>query len=301
MTMPTQNGPHQPGGWPPPPQTPQSPYGSPGMPGFPGMPYPPPPPPRNGLGVTGMVLGIVGIVFATVPITFWFGGVLGLLALVFGIVGQVRAKRGEATNRGMAITGIILGALSMVAALVWLTLVVLVIVEARDKGPIDHHGPSDSAPAVPGEDEGGADGNENTLPGSPEPLPFGTSFAYEDGLKVTIGEPERYPADSPDVDVAAGETAFRVKLTYVNEGPQGVDIGSSLPMVTDADGDPAEMVFNLKDTHLTLWSQEGLGAGETISGTFSFSAPSDALSEVELTLSPSIGSYEDTVWRGPVS
>jgi hypothetical protein len=42
---------------------------------------------------------------------------------VFGLVGMARAKRGEATNRGMALAGTILGAVSLImgAALIALT------------------------------------------------------------------------------------------------------------------------------------------------------------------------------------
>ena len=67
-------------------------------------------PPRNGLGTAAMVLGIVGI------LTFWLlglGALLGLLAVIFGFIGRGRAKRGEASNGGMALTGIITGFVAM--------------------------------------------------------------------------------------------------------------------------------------------------------------------------------------------
>jgi hypothetical protein len=119
-----------PGGYPPPgyppPGAPGAPPGWGQPPGAPGAPpsyyppggyppgyYPPGQAPRNGLGTTALVLGIVGI------LTSWFvlGGVLGVLALIFGFIGRGRAGRREATNGGAALAGIILGALSILVAI----------------------------------------------------------------------------------------------------------------------------------------------------------------------------------------
>ncbi len=66
--------------------------------------------PKNGLGVAALVLGILALVTSLSVI----GGVLlGLLAIILGIVGRGRAKRGEANNGGMALAGIILGVLGL--------------------------------------------------------------------------------------------------------------------------------------------------------------------------------------------
>lgn len=97
--------------------------------------YPPPPPqpysgypppslrPRNGLGIASLVLAIIALV------SVWSvagGIILGLVAMVIGFVGWGRVKRGEANNGGVAIAGIVLGALAVIAGLafiaVWLAL-----------------------------------------------------------------------------------------------------------------------------------------------------------------------------------
>ncbi|MFI1400296.1 DUF4190 domain-containing protein [Streptomyces sp. NPDC020681] len=74
------------------------------------------PSPANGMGITAMVLGILAVclfcLYGVVAI------VLGVLALIFGIIGRKRAQRGEATNGGMALAGIILGAVGIVIGLV---------------------------------------------------------------------------------------------------------------------------------------------------------------------------------------
>ena len=89
------------------------PYGGPptGGGGF-GAP-PPPTGTRNGLGVAALILGLLALLTS---ITIVGGILLGLLAIILGIVGRGRAKRGEANNGGMALAGIILGLLGVLIA-----------------------------------------------------------------------------------------------------------------------------------------------------------------------------------------
>ncbi|MEU0085748.1 DUF4190 domain-containing protein [Streptomyces sp. NPDC006274] len=138
------------GSVPPPPVAPggpapaQPPAGAYGYPAAPGMPQPPaaggygvPDPygagypgypgygqtagwqqqPANGMGITAMVLGILAVTIG------WCYGIpaliLGTLALIFGILGRKRAKRGEANNGGMALAGIIMGAIGLVIFLLF--------------------------------------------------------------------------------------------------------------------------------------------------------------------------------------
>ena len=69
--------------------------------------------PRNGAGVAALVLGLIGLVLTLLVLPSPLGALLGLLAVVFGIVGIGRAGRGEATNRGQAVTGLITGILAL--------------------------------------------------------------------------------------------------------------------------------------------------------------------------------------------
>ncbi|MER6617333.1 DUF4190 domain-containing protein [Streptomyces xantholiticus] len=77
--------------------------------------------PANGMGITAMVLGILSVclfcLYGVVAI------VLGILALIFGILGRKRAQRGEATNGGMALAGIILGVCGIVIGAVVIALI----------------------------------------------------------------------------------------------------------------------------------------------------------------------------------
>ncbi|MDJ1136530.1 hypothetical protein [Streptomyces iconiensis] len=89
-----------------------------------GNPYPQQPPypahgqgpaaqqPRNGLGITALILGLVGALCGLIPFLFWLGGTLGLIGLILGLVGRSRAKKGLATNGKTALSGVLLSLLA---------------------------------------------------------------------------------------------------------------------------------------------------------------------------------------------
>ncbi|MEV8052959.1 MULTISPECIES: DUF4190 domain-containing protein [Streptomyces] len=90
-----------------------------------GAPYGAPEPARsNGFAVTALVLGLIACLF------FWtvFGGFLfGLLALIFGILGTLRARQGRAPRKGMAIAGLVLGVLGLIGSVVVLIFAISVV------------------------------------------------------------------------------------------------------------------------------------------------------------------------------
>lgn len=74
--------------------------------------FQPPAKQGNGFGVTALVIGIISVVVSVIPILGFVTFVLGPLAIIFGIVGVVQANK----PKGMAITGMVLGAASIVIA-----------------------------------------------------------------------------------------------------------------------------------------------------------------------------------------
>ena len=65
----------------------------------------------SGLGIAALVLGIIGMIFAFVPVINFISYILGLLALIFGIVSLAKNA-----SKGQAIAGIVLGSLSLLIA-----------------------------------------------------------------------------------------------------------------------------------------------------------------------------------------
>ena len=103
------------------PQYPTQPGQPPGQyPGQPPAQYPGQPPGqypaarrRNGMGTAALVLGVVAVVLVLLLLFSPIGAFLGLLAVLFGILGIMRANRGEADNRGQAVAGLVTGAIAL--------------------------------------------------------------------------------------------------------------------------------------------------------------------------------------------
>jgi hypothetical protein len=79
---------------------------------------------KNGLGTAALVCGIVGLVFALIPIIgIFFGLILGILAIVFGAIGISRVNRNVANNRGSAVAGLVIGIIAFVLAIIAWTVI----------------------------------------------------------------------------------------------------------------------------------------------------------------------------------
>jgi hypothetical protein len=87
-----------------------------------------PPPPKNGAAVWSLVLAILALLFCWLSglgVLIGTGGVIGfglipiivaLLAIVLGIAGIRRASRQGASRRGVAIAGLVVGIVALIAA-----------------------------------------------------------------------------------------------------------------------------------------------------------------------------------------
>lgn len=63
----------------------------------------------NGMAVTSLVLGIVGLVLGLIPIVGWFLMPAWILAIIFGAVGIKQSQ-----SKGMSYTGLSLGIVTFV-------------------------------------------------------------------------------------------------------------------------------------------------------------------------------------------
>ncbi|MEU2760854.1 MULTISPECIES: DUF4190 domain-containing protein [unclassified Streptomyces] len=104
------------------PSYPDSPYSAPPEAGH--DPYGGQPPARtNGFAVAALVLGLLACLF------FWTvagGLLLGLLAVVFGVIAALRTRQGRAPRRVMAIVGAAFGALGLIGSVIVLVVAVSV-------------------------------------------------------------------------------------------------------------------------------------------------------------------------------
>ena len=124
---------------PPPPGGYQAPYQQPGQPGGypsaqPYQPYPAPQPysygygdmrPRtNGMAIASMVCSLV----------FFLYGIPSLVGLILGLVSLNQIKQRGEGGKGMAITGIVLGALGIVGWIIFFIVIAVVIAHAPSTG-----------------------------------------------------------------------------------------------------------------------------------------------------------------------
>ncbi len=105
----------------------------PGQPMYPGRPFAVP---RNDLGITSLWLGI------SAAVLFWLPAVglgLGIAAIATGIAAWMRIRRGQAANKGVTVTGIVLGILvSIVGTVVLAASIFLISMFISYENCIDH-------------------------------------------------------------------------------------------------------------------------------------------------------------------
>ena len=72
--------------------------------------------PRNGLGVASLVVGILALLAS---LTVVGGLTLGVLAAILGVLARAQFRHGRASNGDVAMTGVVLGVLAIVASLIF--------------------------------------------------------------------------------------------------------------------------------------------------------------------------------------
>ncbi|MBC9712418.1 DUF4190 and DUF4352 domain-containing protein [Streptomyces sp. TRM66268-LWL] len=260
-------------------------------------PFMPQPQPRNGLGIAGLVLGIVGAVFFW---TVWGGIILGVLGLIFGLIGRSRARKGEATNGGVALAGAILGGLAIVASVVWLIFVVVLVQDTVDEinNELDKakDGTSSSAPQDPAEDATDSGEPATDAPADDEPAVFGDSYEWEDGVTITVSEPKAYTPDQYAAGHAKGNKAFQFTVTVENGSKEKLDGAGIYPSLRDGKGAEAELVFD--GSNGTKLIEGTILPGKKAVATYAFSIPAGAEKELQMEISPDLIEYDNAIWTG---
>ncbi|BCK66738.1 hypothetical protein Srufu_006910 [Streptomyces libani subsp. rufus] len=287
MTVPTPSDGRQPGDripddhdpWrPPPPGTTPPPRWE----SYPMAPLPAPQA-RNGMGITALVLGIVGLVLGLLIILFWMSWLPALLAVIFGSVGMSQARRGRATNKGMALAGVILGVVGLLAAAGGAVLTVTAVKKVTD-----------DARAKVKEVKASASASEKA-----RHLSFGESYTFENGLKVTVAEPKPYTPDDYVLGHAKGNKAVQVIVKVLNTGTERVKVDTGLPDVSDADGASAELLIDGSGRQKVITGY--VLPGKEALGKYAFSLPPDAADKIEVEFSPDAMEWQDAYWSGPTT
>ncbi|HEY7597054.1 MAG TPA: DUF4190 domain-containing protein [Actinophytocola sp.] len=75
--------------------------------------------PANGMAVTSLVLGIVGLVFSFIPIIGVIAWPLTILGVIFGGVGLSKANQVPGAPKGMAVAGLVCSIVGLVICVIW--------------------------------------------------------------------------------------------------------------------------------------------------------------------------------------
>ncbi|MFP4634905.1 MAG: DUF2510 domain-containing protein [Nitriliruptoraceae bacterium] len=71
----------------------------------------------SGLAVAALIIGILSLLVGLIPFIGLLGVVGGIIALILGLVGRSKAKRGQASGGGMALAGAVIGVIGMLVAI----------------------------------------------------------------------------------------------------------------------------------------------------------------------------------------
>ncbi|MEU9114965.1 DUF4190 domain-containing protein [Streptomyces sp. NPDC048483] len=262
--------------WSPPPPGPARAYGAP---------HPMAPisvsQPRNGMGITALVLGIVGVVLGLLVVLFWMSWLPALLAVIFGFVGLSQARKGVATNKGMALAGVVLGGVGLLTAVGGGIFMIAVVKKAVDEVRAEVKEAKASASAAE----------------KARHVPFGEPYTFENGLKVTVAKPRPFAPDAYAHGHAKGNKAVQVTVTVVNTGTERVEVETGLPDVSDANGASTELVIDGSGRQKVITGY--VLPGKRAVGKYAFSLPHDAADRIEVEFSPDAMRWKDAYWSGP--
>ncbi|MFE7132993.1 DUF4190 domain-containing protein [Streptomyces sp. NPDC057638] len=255
----------------------QQPYGAPSPQG-----QPAPRPMRNGLGTAALILGIIGALSGLIPLLFWMAGILGLIAVILGLVGNGRVKRGEANNRGVTLTGAVMGLVALVLSVIGMVITFKAVDDAVDE--------IDKALTPTGtKDDGGKKGTDDVL--AP-----GKTAIYKDDLKITVSAPKSFQPSEYAVGHAKGNKGYQVTVTIENAGTKKFEATLiTADARAGADGATAEQIFDEK---------AGSGftgtilPGKKATATYAFSAPA-AAKTLTVEMSPGL-MHDETQWELPL-
>lgn len=253
------------------------------MPTAPGRPTGPPT--VNVLGVVALVIAAVGFVFACIPFVQLVGFVLLPIAFVLAIVALFLPGA-----KWPAITGLIVSVVgAIVGAIVFAVVTIGVVGQIVDSGvipEIEEQLEEEFSPIPTEEAPEDADGT------STEALAFGDTQAWDDGVSMTVSEPEPFsPSDLAAGADQADDVIFT--LTITNDSSENVQpvVFSSL----DSDGVEATRIFDVgaEGGQVGIPPTTAVLPGESITWREAWSvADADALT---METSPSFR-YEDVTW-----
>ena len=228
---------------------------------------PPPPRSKNGIGITGFALGLLGFALAFVPVVGVISWPAAILGLIFGITGIGRARDG-ARNGPIAVAGTALAGLTLLVCIAWIGLL------GGGAAEVVGNSPARQA-AVAGAD-------------ASAPLRFGARHSWPGGGRVQVSAPHEghgYP-------LVSGGRVAEVELTITND--TGHDLNPAGWNITATHGGrPTKPVFT--DDQL-VYAPIPAGARATLTRGFEVSGQ---VGELRVSVQPNFLAQHAAHYSGP--
>jgi hypothetical protein len=249
------------------------------------------PQPRNGFGITALVVGLLAICLGFIPL-FGLGAIMGgIIAVIFGLLGFTRARRGIATNKKMSLFGTVAGVIAGALG-IW-GLVIVGNAFTQLDNTIKGAAPSAAAPEAPGAPADASTPEESTTGA------FGQNITWPDGVAVTVSEPKAYrPSSSAATDQAAARYVS-MTVTVTNGSDKNIE-ATGTTLAATANGTPADQVFD---------SAKGIGGSpsstvlprKSITYTVAFGLPAKEQVDLQVEVRPSFGlGYQPAIFTGQI-
>ncbi|MFD5508589.1 hypothetical protein ACFWIB_12560 [Streptomyces sp. NPDC127051] len=282
---------------PPAPVPPAPSFGAPAAPvppggawgAHPGNPWgTPPPATTNGLAVAALILGIAAVLIGLIPFIFWAGALLAVVGIGIGIGALVRASKG-AGRKSMAVTGTVLAVLGLGSSVGGLFLTSLVVTNVADhklregwEVPDDIGGSRPPVPRFSPKPMPSPSPSPTQVPGITSPLPFGETYTYPNGIKVTLSAPKKYVTKNKYSTVG---NAVEFTLTITNDSTETHNVIYAVPNVRDGKGMTAKLAFDGGDVPKMI--RGDILPGESASGILAYEVP-EGTDHLSADISPGI-------------
>ncbi|WP_328633218.1 DUF4190 domain-containing protein [Streptomyces sp. NBC_00356] len=269
-----------------PPQSPHSPQQHPQYPPF--QQQPPQQVARNGLGTAALILGVIGALSGLIPLLFWLAGILGVIALILGLTGRGRAKRGEATNKGVALTGTILGLAAMGLAIFG----AYTTFKAADDLVDELNKSVSDTKAKDAKSSGDAKDKGGEKPAAGKTLAAGDSVVYDDDLTVSVSNAVTFRPSEFAAGHKNGNHAYKVTVTVTNDSKEKFD--ATLLTANARAGEDGTKAEQIVDDKVAMGFEGTILPGKKATVVYGFAAPTDA-KNLTVEVTPGFD-YDGTQW-----
>lgn len=247
----------------------------------------------NGLATAGFVLGLLGLLTSWIPVLNIVGIILGIIGVILAGIGLAKSKKVNA-GKGLALAGIVLGALAVVFAVLINAVFVSAVDEAFDETTKTNvEAPNDKGGKAASGGNEKSDAELGTTRDNPAPL--GSAISGDDWT-VKVNSVKTVNGDSIGQSPATGMTLLSINMTatYNGDDSQGSTAWASVKFV-DTDGTTIDstsgstlfLAENDFDSLKTIYN------GASIKGDQLLEVPSDTWKDGVLAVSPAVFS-DDT-------